>query len=114
MSTDERRGELRGVREERLFVKVLDCETNPEVKDATISCATMDISASGMRLNLSQDIPQGALLELWVEVKGCPGKFLLTGIVRWSHANGEDYICGVELVESGEVSDLGDWQDLFI
>ncbi|MCB1663162.1 MAG: PilZ domain-containing protein [Pseudomonadales bacterium] len=114
MSADERRGELRGVREERLFVKVLDCEVNPEVTDTTLSSSTLDVSASGMRLVLSGEVPAGTLLELWVEIRGCPGKFLLTGKVKWCRANGEDFICGVELIDNGEESDWGDWQDLFI
>lgn len=114
MSSSERRGEIRGVREERLFVKVLDCATNPEVKDTTLSSSTLDVSANGMRLIVSGMVPAGSKLELWVEIKGCPGKFLLMGNVRWCRANGDDYICGVELVESEDVSDLGDWQDLFL
>ncbi|MCF7981614.1 MAG: PilZ domain-containing protein [Pseudomonadales bacterium] len=114
MSADDRRGDLRGVREERLFVKVLACEANPEIKDMTLSSATLDVSAGGIRLVLSNMVPMGTLLELWVEIKGCPGKFLLPGRVRWCRPNGEDFICGVELIDNGQESDLGDWQDLFI
>lgn len=114
MVSDDRRGDLRGVREERLFVKVLDCESKPELKDTTLSSATLDVSASGMQLLLAEALPQDALLQLWVEIKGCPGKFLLTGVVRWSRPSGEEYLCGVELQEDDELSDLADWQDLFI
>lgn len=114
MVSDDRRGDLRGVREERLFVKVLDCETRPELKDTTLSCATLDVSASGMQLLLAEALPKDALLQLWVEIKGCPGKFLLSGVVRWSRPNEDEFVCGVELKEDDELSDLKDWQDLFI
>lgn len=113
MSTNERRTELRGVREERLFVKVLESEGSPEKVDKTLSCSTLDVSASGMRLSVSEAVSQGTLLELWIEVKGVTGKFLLTGLVRWCCSHGEEFICGVELIEQGEISDLADWQELF-
>lgn len=113
MSTNERRAELRGVREERLFVKVLESEGLPEKEGMTLSCSTLDVSASGLRLSVSERVPQGTLLELWIEVKGVIGKFLLTGLVRWCCPHGEEFICGVELIEQGDVSDLADWQELF-
>lgn len=113
MSANERRTELRGVREERLFVKVLESGNSPEMKEMTLSCSTLDVSASGLRLSVSEVVSPETLLELWIEVKGVAGKFLLTGLVRWCCPHGEEFICGVELIEQGQVSDLADWQELF-
>jgi len=113
MNNSERRTELRGAREERLLIKVLSCEGAPDLEDMTLSCATADVSAGGLRLNLSQSLPAGALVELWVEVKGIPGKFLLTGLVRWCAPEHGEFVAGIELVEREGISDLADWQALF-
>ena len=112
--TDNRRIDIRGAREERLFVQVKSCESEPELENTTISCSTMDVSASGMRLSVVENLALDAKLELWIEIKGCPGKFLLHGLVKWCRPHSGEFICGIELVDDGEVSDMGDWQDLFI
>lgn len=109
----ERRGDIRGAREERLFVKVLSANNTDNVDPLIISGATEDVSANGLSLMLSENIPAKTRLELWVEIKGCPGKFLLIGQVRWCRPHGEEFNCGIELIDEG-VSDFADWQDLFV
>ena len=114
MVSSDRRIDLRGAREERLFVKVITCPIDVDLEGTTIGCTTQNVSSSGIQLSVSQDIPPASTVELWVEVKGVPGKFSLTGDVRWSRKDGDKYSCGIELCESEEPSDLADWQDLFI
>lgn len=110
----ERRGDLRGAREERLFIKVLSCDANPDAESLIISGATEDVSPSGLSLSVSESLPEDTRLELWVEIKGLPGKFLLNGTVRWCRPNGGEFICGIEFNDDEELSDLADWQDLFV
>ena len=114
MVSTDRRIDLRGAREERLFVKVITCPTDTDLEGTTIGCTTQNVSSSGIQLSVSQVIPAATTLELWVEVKGLPGKFLLSGDVRWCREDGDKYSCGVELCDGEEPSDLADWQDLFI
>lgn len=114
MVSEERRIDLRGIREERIFIKVASCKTQPDLENTTFSCSTIDVSSTGMRLSVVESIPSETQLELWVEIKGIPGKFLLQGKIKWSMPRGEDYICGIELDETDEDSDIIDWQDLFI
>lgn len=109
----ERRGDLRGAREERLFVKVVSSNDTANTDSLIISGATEDVSASGLSLLVSENIPAETQLELWVEIKGCPGKFLLTGLVRWCRPRADEFNCGIELIDEG-ISDLADWQDLFV
>jgi len=109
----ERRGDLRGAREERLFVKVVSSNAMPDTESLIISGATEDISSSGLSLMVSESLAEGSQLELWVEIKGCPGKFLLTGQVRWCRPRADEFCCGIELLDDG-ISDLADWQDLFV
>lgn len=114
METRERRGDLRGAREERLFLKIESFSASTDSVDTTLSCKTLDVSASGMRLVAGEPLPLDASLELWVEIKGCPGKFLLQGVVRWCYPNEDAYVCGIEFKDTKSVSDLADWQDLFV
>ncbi len=114
MVSSDRRMDVRGAREERLFVKVGNCPENPDLKGTTIGCITLDVSSSGLQLSVSQLIPAGTELELWVDVKGVPGKFLLSGEVRWCRGENDKFACGIELHDAGETSDLSDWQDLFL
>jgi len=110
----ERRGDLRGAREERLFVKVLSSSSEAsDIESIIFSGSTEDVSASGLSLIASENLPKDSELELWVEIKGCPGKFLMTGVVRWCRSRGSDFCCGVEFTPEDE-SDFNEWQDLFI
>ncbi len=113
MSTAERRADLRGAREERLFVKVLSSTASTDLESIIFSGSTEDVSSSGLSLVASENLPKDSELELWVEIKGCPGKFLLTGVVRWCRPKGAEFCCGVEFTPTEE-SDFLEWQDLFI
>ena len=111
----ERRAELRGAREERLFVQVEAEDENGEKTTDTLACSTLDVSATGMRLRLHEAVTPGQSLKLWVEVKGCPGKFMLSGMVRWCCPVNDNFSCGVELyADDEETDDLADWQELFV
>ena len=83
----ERRGDLRGAREERLFVKVVSSSAASNAESMVISGATEDVSSSGLSLLVSESLAEESQLELWIEIKGCPGKFLLTGLVRWCYTS---------------------------
>lgn len=113
MTTAERRADLRGAREERLFVRVLSSTASSDLESIIFSGSTEDVSASGLSLVASENLPRDSELELWVEIKGCPGKFLLTGVVRWCQPRGSEFCCGVEFIEADE-TDFLEWQDLFI
>jgi hypothetical protein len=114
VKTDNRRYDIRGVREEKLFIKVASCKTQPSIEKMTLRSSTLDVSASGMRLLVTKEIPVGTILDMWVEIKGNPGKFLLQGKVMWNSTQNDEFLCGVELVDTSEdLSDLIRWRTLF-
>lgn len=78
-----------------------------------VRCSTKDVSPQGLRIQLDQQVPEGFLLELWVEISSHPSKFYLAGEVRWCEAleDGKRYLVGVELTE-GKTEDLEQWQSL--
>ena len=111
--SNERRTSLRGAREERLFIKVVSSPSGSPLDGVAIGCLTVDVSATGLRILIGQEIEIGSELELWVDVRGISGKFLLKGIVRWLRAENDNYQCGVELNDHEETAELADWQELF-
>ena len=63
LDMSERRGHLRGAREESLFVKVLSSNDTANEGSLIISGATEDVSASGLSLLVSESIPAETQLE---------------------------------------------------
>ena len=57
-------------------------------------------------------MPEGYLLELWMEISNHPGKFFLTGEVKWCKEveEGKRYLVGVELKER-DTDDFKQWQE---
>ena len=65
----------------------------------------------GIQIEVDRQVPEGFLLELWIEVSDHPTKFYLAGEVKWCQEldDGKGYLVGVEL-KKGETEDLSMWQ----
>jgi len=111
--SSERRGDLRGFREERLFAKIIKCPSDPILDGVAIGCETIDVSASGIRMVIERKIDLETELELWLDIRGIEGKFLLKGTVRWIEPDEDGFVCGLELEDHEDTADLRDWQELF-
>lgn len=113
MSTkSDRRQHARQLRDERVVVQVASSTRDTLPPGSIVRCSTKDVSATGMRLQLNQRVPDGCLLELWVEVSNHPTKFYLCGEVRWCREIDEAkrYLIGVEL-KDGETEDFKQWRE---
>jgi hypothetical protein len=109
----ERRREPRLEREERLFVKQVS-SGNPEYGQSILKARTADLSAGGLRLIASREIPVGTRLELWLELSGRRAKFFLASDVCWCEQAEDDetWSLGVALKEAPG-SDWSQWQLMF-
>ena len=106
----EQRIEHRSVASERLFVQITQTDDS-DLVGTTLSCLALDASAHGIRFLVESPIPVGSLLDLWVDDKSKPGKFFLTGDVRWTQTvGGEANTVGVRLQE-GLATDMEDWKE---
>ena len=83
----------------------------------TLSCSAVNLSVGGIQFRTHCDVPSGALLDLWVDLASRPGKFFLSGEVRWSRPSGEvdaqgraQYVVGVQL-KTGAATDIVYWRD---
>jgi len=107
----DRRKHSRQSRDERVVVQIVSSTRDTLPPGTVVRCSTKDVSAQGLRIQLDQQVPEGFLLELWVEISNHPSKFYLAGEVKWCQEldEGKRYLVGVQLTE-GKTEDLEQWQ----
>lgn len=115
-SRDDKRMHPRIESDDRLFVQVVLSAADPDLVGTTLSCKAVNLSVGGIQFRADAAIPNGALLDLWVDIRSRPGKFFLAGEVRWSRTLGESqavedgFLIGVQL-KSGAATDILDWRE---
>ena len=111
--TKDRRQHSRQPRDERVVVQIVSSTRDTLPPGTVVRCATKDVSARGLRIQLDQKVPEGFQIELWVEISSHPSKFYLAGEVRWCEEveEGKRYLVGIELSD-GKTEDLAVWQEL--
>ncbi|MCC5872125.1 MAG: PilZ domain-containing protein [Gammaproteobacteria bacterium] len=108
--TSDRRKEPRFICRERLLAQVVLCPEQPQLVGRTEAGRVMDISASGIHFYCTVALPVDSLVDLWVDISSRPGKFFLSGKVRWSQASATaSHGIGVEL-EEGPATDISAWR----
>lgn len=112
MSKD-RRQHVRQPRDERVVVQIVSSTSETLPPGTVVRCSTKDVSPDGIRIQLGQQVPEGYLLELWIEISNHPNKFFLAGEVKWCQEleEGKRYLVGVELKE-GQAEDFKLWQEV--
>lgn len=108
----DRRREPRFICRERMFVQVVLCPEQPELVGRTLTGRVVDVAASGLGFHTELRLPPGALVDIWVDLSSRPGKFFLSGTVRWTRpADPSAHATGVEL-EEGPATDIDAWRAL--
>ncbi len=114
MSTSkDRRQHVRHLRDERVVVQIVSSTRDTLPPGTVVRCSTKDVSSQGLRIQLEQQLPEGFLLELWIEISNQARKFFLSGEVKWCQEldEGKRYLMGIELKE-GETEDFKLWQEV--
>ncbi len=112
----ERRGAQRYSLQEATELKIVFSSENPGLLGKKLCGSTIDVSATGLRLELSQKIKIDSVLDVWVTLKDNSKRYFLTGNVRWCTEMEVEgfYQIGVILRErSDTVTDLDSWQTIF-
>jgi len=115
-TSSERRSAERYEQKEALDLKIVFSSENPNLLGKTLCGSTLDVSASGLRIELNQKIKMDSVLDVWVTLKDSSRKYFLTGNVRWCNEMevGGYYQVGVVLRErSDTVTDLEAWRQVF-
>lgn len=107
---NDQRSELREPSSDRLFVQITQA-ADKEIIGKTMACKAVDASAQGIKFLADDFIPVGCLLDLWVDDTARPGKFFLSGDVRWTQkAGAHATMVGVRL-QDGLATDIETWQE---
>lgn len=112
-TTKDRRQHVRQPRDERVVVQIVSSTRDTLPPGTVVRCSTKDVSSQGIRIQLDQQLPEGFLLELWIEISNHASKFFLAGEVKWCKEldEGKRYLIGIELKE-GKTEDFKLWQEL--
>lgn len=113
MKPEERRKYPRLRREEKAVIRRMDSPDEDPVENA-IYCKTVDVSATGMRVRLKNELTPGETVDIVINVEGYSGTFHLLGATKWCRQlQGEDAcLAGIELVNA-ERSDFVSWRQVF-
>ena len=112
-SEAERRSVQRWLRNESVSVQVMQPCVDGSCPARVIATRTIDLSCQGMRLLVEDELEEGRLFDICVELRDHPRRFLLTGETRWCrpHSPGPDYEVGLEIQE-GEGTDYLVWAEV--
>ena len=69
---DDKRMHPRIESDDRLFVQVVLSAADPELVGTTLSCKAVNLSVGGIQFRADSAIPNGALLDLWVDIRSRP------------------------------------------
>ena len=98
--------------DDRLFTQIVLSPDEPDLVGTTLSCTAVNMSVGGIQFRTTRAVPVGTLLDLWVDVSSRPGKFFLSGEVRWSRPTNESDENGMEMhfvgvqLRSGAATDI--------
>ncbi len=108
----DRRQNVRQPRDERVVVQIVSSARDTLPPGMVVRCSTKDVSPEGIKIHLNQPVPEGLLLELWIEFSDHSSKFFLAGEVKWCQEidDSSRYLVGIELKE-GATDDFKLWQE---
>jgi len=108
-SGDKRR-HPRLMREETLSIRPVSGGQGIAERDA-IYCSTVDMSASGIQVQLERPLPEGQHLDIWIALLDDLGTYHLQGKVNWVREESSVLVAGIEIMPHSE--DIRGWEELF-
>ena len=108
---EDRRSEYRMDNKTVIFVEV--CSASPEHNNKTdvILCTSLDISPSGIQVQMDKEVPMGSIIRLCADFGNERDPIYLIGETRWIKTEEDLFNIGFELLDA-ENSDISEWQDL--
>jgi hypothetical protein len=89
-----------------IFIEVIRPGSKRESDNTILRCETVDISVSGLRIHVSERIPQGSKLNIAVPMEGWKENLELVGEAMWVKPveQGAGFWVGLELRDSSRES----------
>ena len=99
--------------ENPIFIELVSPEFGSHESGKIARGKTLDVSRSGLRVGLEQELPVGAILQVGVQLPASAGTLYLVSEVRWSlpvPGTGADpgWSAGLALCDADD-SDIDDW-----
>lgn len=95
-------------RDIEILIDIIECENQPDLKDTSLACRTVDVSEHGMKVKSSMDLPVSTRLGMRLDMAS--QLYRLEGEVRWSKEEGLHYI---GLLIDTESADYVPWSRMF-
>ncbi len=111
---EERRADPRFDFEAQLTIKIVFSSENPGLLGKTLDAASVDASASGMKILFNRPILIDSVLDVWVTKED--RKYFLTGNIRWCNEDDKpgQYQAGLVFRERTDtITDLKLWRKTF-
>jgi hypothetical protein len=93
---------------ESVMVDVISCMSHPELNDTSLTCFTVDVSETGMKVASAIPIPVATRLGLRLDFAS--HLYRLEGEVRWAKDDGRHYV-GLYIDDSS--ADIVAWTRMF-
>lgn len=107
----ERRKESREPARDHAFVQITD-SSEASLIGLTFPCKVVEVSSYGLRICTEKEIPDGARLDLWIDIGLPQGKIFLASEARWvSWEDNGDFHVGLEILE-GPATDVQLWREM--
>lgn len=85
-----RRADRRHDHKEALSLTIIFTSQNPALLGRTLKGSTVDVSASGLRIQLKTPLPAESTIDVSITLKDDPYKYFLSGKVRWCRETNEE------------------------
>jgi len=95
-------------KQESVMVDVISCMAHPELNDTSLTCLTVDVSETGMKVATAMPIPVATRLSLRLDFAS--HLFRLEGEVRWAKNDDRHYV-GLQI--DGSSTDIVAWTRMF-
>ena len=107
---DEKRILLRKSKREDVLIELTIQNADGEYIDKIVSCETVDLSQSGVKLYVSESIAEGTVMDLCIRFSD-GAEFFLTAELRWIRPMVDEgwFFAGFEIYE-GENTDFESWE----
>ena len=95
-------------KQESVMIDVISCLTQPDLNSTSLTCTTIDVSESGMKVATAMAIPVATRLGLRLDVAS--RLYRLEGEVRWAREENQHY---VGLLIDDDSADFVAWTRMF-
>ena len=113
--SDQDREHIRLKMDTKVFIEVTAAGPDDTGAANLLQCDVVDVSFGGLRINIDEELIEGSILSICVELPTFDDLFYMAGEVMWCRPNvdeaGGAWAVGFKLLTSSD-SDINSWREL--